>query len=136
MQPEQETDETFRRRARVATIGGLGCITLLVIGGICGDWYIRARQREHLCRVVKERGVPVVDAVLRFRSDNGQYPEQLDELVPGYLPAVPVGQCLLESYDAPLLSIQVDWEAAITYGFAPDTPWSGWRWGVEPIQIE
>ena len=40
-------------------------------------------------RVAQRRATPVIAAVTRYRSEHGQYPASLDELVPAYLPAIP-----------------------------------------------
>lgn len=40
-------------------------------------------------RLAQRRAIPVISAVNRYRSEHGQYPESLDQLVPVYLPLIP-----------------------------------------------
>lgn len=39
--------------------------------------------------LARRRATPVISAVNRYRSEHGQYPTNLNELVPGYLPSIP-----------------------------------------------
>jgi hypothetical protein len=40
-------------------------------------------------RVAQRSAAPVISAINRFRSEQGRYPNTLDELVPAYLPTIP-----------------------------------------------
>jgi hypothetical protein len=40
-------------------------------------------------RLARQRATPVISAVNRYRSEHGQYPGSLDQLVPAYLPSIP-----------------------------------------------
>jgi hypothetical protein len=71
---------------------GLGCILILLaqtspilgndgIGGYCD-----AKAREY--------GNEIVAAIQQYQKDNGVYPEEIENLVPGYLPSVPTHHCM------------------------------------------
>ena len=40
-------------------------------------------------RQARRRAIPVISAVNRYRSEHGQYPASLEQLVPAYLPSIP-----------------------------------------------
>ncbi len=40
-------------------------------------------------RLARRRAIPVISAVNRYRSEHGQYPASLEQLVPAYLPSIP-----------------------------------------------
>jgi hypothetical protein len=40
-------------------------------------------------KLARRRAAPVISAVNRYRSEHGQYPMNLNELIPGYLPSIP-----------------------------------------------
>ena len=40
-------------------------------------------------RQARRRAIPVISAVNRYRSEHGQYPTSLEQLVPAYLPSIP-----------------------------------------------
>jgi len=48
-------------------------------------------------RLGRERAGSVIAAVERYKADNGSYPERLENLVPGYLPAIPDARMLVSA---------------------------------------
>lgn len=80
-----------RPRWEVAVVWLSGCSGLLVytaaafVFGVCWGGEIGESGKRRLARAY---GAPVVVALTRYQSDNGQYPKALIELVPKYLSGV------------------------------------------------
>jgi hypothetical protein len=70
-----QKEERFRLLG-VAAIYALLCVA--TVGILTSNW-----------RVAQHRAAPVISAIDRFHSDQGRYPNTLDELVPAYLPSIP-----------------------------------------------
>lgn len=59
-------------------------LAILIAAGI----YIYAHRDVGRLEDAKQIGAGIVEALYRYRADNGAYPEQLERLVPGYIAEV------------------------------------------------
>jgi hypothetical protein len=59
---------------------------LAVAAGLGVYWY--AHRDEGALEESKQRGVAIVDALQSYRAATGTYPEELEHLVPQYLPRI------------------------------------------------
>jgi hypothetical protein len=73
-----------------------GMFTGMLVGIRVG-WKLRYTSFELAAR----RAEPLIDAIERFESATGHPPERLDQLVPTFLPALPVGIPPLEIVSGP-----------------------------------
>jgi hypothetical protein len=77
-----------RPRIRFYVIGGL-LVVLLQIGVFVGHFGVRS-----VCSAqTRLRASPVIDAVESYRQEHGSYPQELDAIVPTYLPSLPSAAC-------------------------------------------
>ena len=60
-------------------------LALVVVAGACREQYDAGRDASLKQALTSTRG-----AIARFRHDQRRYPQKLDELVPKYLPTIPV----------------------------------------------
>lgn len=121
----------------LACIGGLGVVLVslavrrwarsralvaawavwVAVGGLLAGW-----SRFNL-RLAERRADVVIEACRRFESEERRMPASLDELVPGYLPAVPranwtiLGHFVYEP-DRRALSFLAPWPFERTYSFS------------------
>ena len=67
---------------------------LIVLGA--GAWFLQQRaemkRREHAAReaALRENLLVIRKSIANYHHDNGRYPGSLEELVPKYLPRIPV----------------------------------------------
>jgi hypothetical protein len=86
-----------RVRRRVYLVGGL-LVAALQLGPILGVYATRA-----VCDPLTRRnGTRIIEAVESYRKEYGTYPQDLDALVPAYLPERPTPACSwLSAYEGP-----------------------------------
>ncbi|MDB4970086.1 MAG: hypothetical protein JWN44_5775 [Myxococcales bacterium] len=72
------------RRRGVATICSYAVLALAVLGTICANNALARHNATH-----------VIDALERYKADHCGYPQRLEDLVPGYLPSVPLAKFTL-----------------------------------------
>jgi hypothetical protein len=78
-----------RTRKAIYGLGGL-VILLAQTSPILGNYGIGG----YCDMKFREYGNEIVQAVQQYQKDHGAYPEEIDELVPGYLSSVPTYNCL------------------------------------------
>ncbi len=63
---------------------------LLLFGLVLAVWWYNGRRAE-------QQGRDIVDAGERYKSERGDYPRRLEQLVPRYLPEIPPGKLVWRS---------------------------------------
>jgi hypothetical protein len=72
---------------------------------------------------VTRRGQPLIDAIESYRTDNGAYPESLDQLVPEYLESIPdTGLAMYPEFEYECYPPSGEYEITV------DTSHGGWDW--------
>ena len=67
----------------------LTCCFIIFIVSACQSKEEMVQKRVEFIRINEERGSKIVQALNEYEQDHGTVPEQLEELVPTYLPEVP-----------------------------------------------
>jgi 4-amino-4-deoxy-L-arabinose transferase-like glycosyltransferase len=80
----------FRSRRSALAFAIFGLTTLALIGAILYD---NRQIHSYRSEVSRERVRAITAAVNAYRKNTGQYPAQLEELVPSYLPSVEALHC-------------------------------------------
>lgn len=101
----------LRRSLRFAAIG---CLTLLALGA-CSPQEQKVDVASHEAHL-KQELANMRDAIRRFRADNSRYPHSLEELVPKYLPSIPVD---------PMTGSATTWRTTTEENVTPSTDFSG-----------
>ncbi|MBI5878504.1 MAG: hypothetical protein HZB53_12720 [Chloroflexi bacterium] len=78
-----------RFRANRAVEVALFIVGMGVLGSSALPWLFRDQINDHLLDYAISRYDPVVDAIEKYHSEHGRYPDMLYDLVPTYMPAVP-----------------------------------------------
>jgi hypothetical protein len=68
--------------------GRLGLSAAVVAGTAAGMW-LGPMHKMHRVRQVAASATPLIRAIQTFERDQGRPPQDLTELVPGYVPAIP-----------------------------------------------
>lgn len=78
----------FFKRSRVVALYGLTC-GLAFLVGLFGGWNVGSQIRMSAFLRLAERSGPLIAAIKAYEKDEGYPPQNLELLVPKYLPHVP-----------------------------------------------
>ncbi len=79
----------LEKEHRPRAAGALGLAIAVILGSAVGIW-LGPIHRMHRVREVAADAMPLVRAIEAFERQEGRPPQDLDELIPRYLPSIPL----------------------------------------------
>lgn len=78
-------------RKKIVSLVACWVVVVVTSACTCGTSYIEARDQRAAdeIRAAKEQAEPILVAIDRYDDEHGHLPQQMESLLPTYLPAIP-----------------------------------------------